>query len=195
MVWWTRLCYILLERWQASVLWEHYAFPAFQYCPRNEAYTSFYARLQCWPLPISLGPHLCWSGLCARLWMSLWISFSLCDDLPFLLLLQSRWTKLIFFVQKWQPCTVPWPSGRVICFSQVFQSECCINQSDVTFVFCCLFMSFSWLLSQGGGWRLHKGSHHSKNRNAASSTKKQNICHLVCLHACKKTLLLIRLRQ
>lgn len=87
----------VLQRCEASVLWEVYAFPTFLYCARNEAYTSFYARLQCWPLPISLGPHLCWSGLCARLWMSLWISFSLCDDLPFLLLLQSTWTKLIFF--------------------------------------------------------------------------------------------------
>lgn len=108
-------------------------------CPKWSLYTSFYARLQCWPLPISLGPHLCWSGLCARLWMSLWISFSLCDDLPFLLLLQSLWTKLIFFVQKWQPYTIPWPSGHVICFRHFFSREDVVSpKSYVTFVFCCM---------------------------------------------------------
>lgn len=36
------------------------------------------------------------------------------------LLLQSLWTKLIFFVQKRQPCTIPWPGEHVICFSLFF---------------------------------------------------------------------------
>lgn len=107
----------------------------FRISPRNEDYISFYACLQCRPLPISVGTLLCWSGLCARLWMSLWISFSLCDDLPVLLLLQYLWTerKLIFFVQKWQSYSISWPSGHAICFSVCFfQSGCHL---DVVFCF------------------------------------------------------------
>lgn len=143
---------------------EVYAFPTFKYCAQNEAYTSFYAHLQCWPLPISLFPRLCWSGLCAWLWMSLWISFSPCDDLPSLLLLRSLWTKLMFFVQKWQTYTRLWPSGNAICFSQFF--ELC-HLCYVTFVFCCLFASCSDYYDRSGR-RLHKSSRHSAKKKEQS---------------------------
>lgn len=140
----------VLQRCEASVLWEVYAFPTFLYCARNEAYTSFYARLQCWPLPISLGPHLCWSGLCARLWMSLWISFSLCDDLPFLLLLQSTWTKLIFFCSGMTVIHYSMTQPACNLFSPLFfffffRSRCCITQKLCPFVF--FFFGLFLLLS------------------------------------------------
>lgn len=46
----------------------------------------------------------------------------------------------IFFVQKWQPYTVPWPSGHVICFSYFFSREDVV--SPRSFVFCCMITYF-----------------------------------------------------
>lgn len=120
----------MLQRCQEGrllFLWKVSAFPTLQYCVWNEAYTSFHCRLQCWPLPFSLGLHLCWRGLCARLRMSFWISFTPCDDLPFLLLLHTR-NKVNIFLQELLQYTVLWPIRFVICSSIFFLfSSCCLT--------------------------------------------------------------------
>lgn len=57
-------------------------------------------------------------ALC-RLWMSFWISFSSCDDHPFLLLTQSLWTKLLFFCSEGTAAHDPVGTQSVIFYHYV----------------------------------------------------------------------------
>lgn len=104
--------------------------------------------------------------------MSFWISFSSCDDLPFLLLPQSLWTKLIFFCSEMTAAHTP--SHDPVGMQSVIFCHICF----VIFVFCCMFMSYSDHYHIGRR-HFHKGGpHYAKKKQIKSCSCKWERCRV-----------------